>query len=72
MGKSVRSNVSFHRLPFIRVNFYMQYDECIGSSVLLNNNLFPYGKIQSFVRRSRPGVFCKKGVVRDFAKFTGE
>ena len=25
-----------------------------------------------YIRRSRPEVFCKKGVLRNFAKFTGK
>ena len=27
---------------------------------------------ETFMRSSRPDVFCKKGVLRDFAKFTGK
>ena len=26
----------------------------------------------SYIRSSRPDVFCEKGVLRNFAKFTGE
>ena len=35
--------------------------------VLLNGN-----HINSHIRSSRPGVFCKKGVLRNFTKFTGK
>ena len=31
-----------------------------------------YVSLVSFVRSSRPEVFCKKGVLRNFAKFTGK
>ena len=31
-----------------------------------------YFKKPSFFRGSRPGVFCKKGLLRNFAKFTGK
>ena len=34
----------------------------------LSNLFLKYGNIRS----SRPEVFCKKGVVRNFAKFTGK
>ena len=27
---------------------------------------------ETFMRSSRPDVFCKKGALRDFAKFTGK
>ena len=30
------------------------------------------GSCQTFTRSSRPEVFCKKGVIRNFVKFTGK
>ena len=32
----------------------------------------PFYKISTMYRSSRPEVFCKKGVLRNFAKFTGK
>ena len=29
-------------------------------------------RLTSVVRSSRPDVFCKKGILRNFAKFTGK
>ena len=40
---------------------------------LLRNRGLNYSKQQtSLSRSSRPEVFCKKGVLRNFAKFTGK
>ena len=37
------------------------------------SNLFSFGKIiLNLARSSRPEVFCKKGVLRNFAKFAGK
>ena len=35
-------------------------------------NKFAYSFIVENIRSSRPEVFCKKGVLRNFAKFTGK
>ena len=35
-------------------------------------NKFAYSFIVENIRSSRPEVFCKKGVLRTFAKFTGK
>ena len=35
----------------------------------LERNMF---SLITIFRSSRPGVFCKKGVLRNFAKFTGK
>ena len=34
--------------------------------------MFSLKKTFTYVRSSRPEVFCKKGVLRNFAKFTGK
>ena len=39
MGKLVNSNVSVHRLIFVRVNLYIQCDKCIWSFGLLSKDL---------------------------------
>ena len=37
------------------------------------SNLFSFGKIiLNLARSSRPEVFCKKGVLRNFGKFAGK
>ena len=35
-------------------------------------NKFAYSFIDENIRSSRPEVFCKKGVLRNFAKFAGK
>ena len=49
---------------------------CLGIYGSYRNTGIPMADVISFdtsiYRSSRPGVFCKKGVLRNFAKFTGK
>ena len=43
-----------------------------NTSACIYFNIFHYFKSNGIYRSSRPEVFCKKSVLRKFAKFTGE
>ena len=65
------SSVSIAKFEYIELDtqfIHLNFQNVIVCWVVLSSENF----FLSFFRSSHPGVFCKKGVLRNFAKFTGK
>ena len=52
---------------------FHDFPDIFGHDTLSPESIFCSSSVSSFkLRSSRPEVFCKKGVLRNFAKFTGK
>ena len=61
----------FYRTPFYSDCFCV-CSEILGKSLVRNNEAVHVSSNNFTDKSSRPEVFCKKGVLRNFTKFTGK